>query len=85
MVNVYSIDGGGVLLTQLLPPGKSAAHAGNGGPTMAASVRLCRRGEPEISRDEPHMDSVQITIKGNQLIENWAMYEGGKSHRTSLV
>ena len=30
------------------------------------------------SRDEPHMDSVQFTIKGNQLIEDWAMYQDGK-------
>jgi hypothetical protein len=77
MVNVYSVDGGGVLLTHFRhlgnQPRMRATKADNG----VLQFDYVDAGNLK-SRDETHMDSVTITIKGNQLIENWAMYQGGK-------
>jgi hypothetical protein len=31
------------------------------------------------SRDDPHMDSLEITIKGDTLVEKWCNYGQGKT------
>ena len=30
------------------------------------------------SRDEAHMDSLEITVKGDQMKQDWSMYQDGK-------
>ena len=30
------------------------------------------------SRDEMHMDSLQITVKGDRMTQDWSMYQDGK-------
>src|SRR4051812_46601781 len=77
MVNIYSLDGDGVLLTHYChlgnQPRMRAISADNG----VLQFTYVDAGNLK-SRDDVHMDSVQLTIKGNQLIENWAMYQDGK-------
>jgi hypothetical protein len=34
------------------------------------------------SRDESHMDSLELTIKGDTLVEKWTSYEKGKATGT---
>ncbi len=77
MVNVYSIDGGGVLLTHFCHLGNQPRMRATSADNGVLNFDYVDAGNLK-SRDEPHMDSVEMTIKGNQLIENWAMYEGGK-------
>jgi hypothetical protein len=77
MVNLYTTDGQAVTLTHYCAMGNQ--------PTMKATsvadgvIRFEFVGGGNIaSRDAPHMDSLEITIKGNHLTEKWAMYAEGK-------
>jgi hypothetical protein len=77
MVNLYSIDGSGVLLTHYCHLGNQPRMRATAAENGVLQFDYVDAGNLK-SRDEAHMDSVTMTIKGNQLIEDWAMYEGGK-------
>ena len=81
MVNMYSADGGSVLFTHYCAMGnqprmrlKSAADGVLKFEYLdAANLK---------SRDDPHMDSVELTIKGDRLTERWSFYANGKVTKT---
>ncbi len=77
MVNIYSIDGDGVLLTHYCHLGNQPRMRATSADNGVLQFNYVDAGNLK-SRDQPHMDSVQLTIKDNQLIENWAMYQDGK-------
>jgi hypothetical protein len=77
MVNMYTIDGDSVVMTHYCMVGNQ--------PRMRA--KSIDKGVIKFeyvdatnlkSRDESHMDSVEMTIDGDKLTEKWAMYENGK-------
>jgi hypothetical protein len=77
MVNMYSADGDTVLFTHYCSMGnqprmrlKSAEDG-----VLKFEYLDCSNVK---SRDDPHMDSLELTIKGDRLTEKWSFYASGK-------
>jgi hypothetical protein len=77
MVNMYTIDGDSVLVTHYCSMGNQPhmrlASVNDG----VLKFEFVNGGNMK-SRDEAHMDSLEITIKGDHLTEKWSMYMDGK-------
>jgi hypothetical protein len=79
MTNVYARedDGGAVTMTHY-------CHMGNQPRLRCTAIKdgvlkfEFVDGGNIKSRDDAHMDSLEITVKGDRLTENWAMYKDGK-------
>jgi hypothetical protein len=77
MVNMYSADGDSVLFTHYCAMGNQprmklkSAEAG----VLKFEYLDCSNLK---SRDDPHMDSLELTIKGDRLTEKWSFFAGGK-------
>jgi len=79
MVNMYYADGDGVMMTHYcgmgVQPRMRLAPADDRAKVMKFSFVDCTNLK---SRDEAHMDSVDMTIDGDKLVEDWSYYQDGK-------
>lgn len=77
MVNTYHLDGDDLIVThycaQGIQPRMKLVSFENG--VMKFEFRDCTNLK---SRDDPHMDSVDIKIEGDKLTETWSYYQDGK-------
>jgi hypothetical protein len=77
MINMYHLDNGRMLVThycaQGVQPRMKLTSANNGVLKFEFLDSTNMK-----SRDEGHMDSLELTINGDKLSENWAYYKDGK-------
>jgi hypothetical protein len=77
MVNMYHLDGEKLMMThycaQGIQPRMKLASSDKG--VLKFEFQDCTNLK---SRDDPHMDSVELDIAADKLIENWAYYQDGK-------
>jgi hypothetical protein len=78
MVNMYAMDGDRLLVTHYCAMGVqprmklTSADKGVMKFEFVDSTNL-------KSRDDPHMDSLQVTVDGDKLTEKWSYFEKGKT------
>jgi hypothetical protein len=77
MLNVYTNDDRGVMLTHYCIMGNQPRMRLASAKDGVLKFEYVDGGNLK-SRDEAHMDSVEITIKGDRLTQDWAMYQDGK-------
>ncbi|HEV8606817.1 MAG TPA: hypothetical protein VGQ99_15840 [Tepidisphaeraceae bacterium] len=77
MLNVYTNDERGVTLTHYCMMGNQPRMRLASAKDGVLKFEYVDGGNLK-SRDEAHMDSVEITIKGDRLTQDWAMYQDGK-------
>ena len=77
MLNVYAADTQGVTLTHYCHMGNQPRMRSTAVDNGVLQFQFVDGGNLK-SRDEAHMDSVEITIKDGVLVEKWAMYKDGK-------
>ena len=77
MVNLFTPDANGLTMTHFCSMGNQPrmrlASADNG----VLRFEFLDAGNLK-SRNDPHMDSVELAIQGDRLTEKWAMYQDGK-------
>ena len=77
MLNVYTEDDKGVLLTHYCIMGNQPRMRLTSANDGVLKFEYVDAGNLK-SRDEAHMDSLQITVKGDQMKQDWSMYQDGK-------
>ena len=77
MVNMYSADGDSVLFTHYCAMGNQPRMRLKSATDGVLKFEYIDCGNLK-SRDDPHMDSLELTIKGDQLTEKWSFYAAGK-------
>lgn len=77
MVNMYSADGDSVLFTHYCAMGNQPRMRLKSAADGVLKFEYVD-GANLKSRDDPHMDSVELMIKGDRLTEKWSFYAGGK-------
>jgi hypothetical protein len=78
MINTYHVDGDDLIVThycaQGIQPRMKLVSYENG--VMKFEFKDCTNLK---SRDEPHMDGVDIKVDGDKLTETWMYYQDGKT------
>jgi hypothetical protein len=77
MLNVYTEDDKGVLLTHYCLMGNQPRMRLTSIKDGVMTFEYVDAGNLK-SRDEAHMDSLTITVKGDQMTQDWSMYADGK-------
>jgi len=77
MLNVYTEDEKGVLLTHYCIMGNQPRMRLTSSQDGVLKFEFVDGGNLK-SRDEAHMDSLEITVKGDQMKQDWSMYQDGK-------
>jgi hypothetical protein len=77
MVNMYTVDGDKVVLTHYCAMGNQPRMKAGKAENGVIKFEYVDGGNLK-SRDDGHMDSVEMTIDGDKLIEKWSMYHDGK-------
>jgi hypothetical protein len=77
MLNVYTEDERGVLLTHYCVMGNQPRMRLTSVNDGVLTFEYVDGGNLK-SRDEAHMDSLTITVKGDTMTQDWAMYADGK-------
>ena len=77
MLNVYTEDENGVLLTHYCVMGNQPRMRLTSIKDGVLTFEYVDAGNLK-SRDEAHMDSVVITVKGDRMTQDWSMYQDGK-------
>jgi hypothetical protein len=77
MLNVYTNDEHGVLLTHYCMMGNQPRMRLTSAKDGVLKFEYVDAGNLK-SRDEAHMDGVEITVKGDQMTQDWSMYQDGK-------
>jgi hypothetical protein len=77
MLNVYTEDEKGVMLTHYCLMGNQPRMRLTSARDGVMKFEYIDAGNLK-SRDEAHMDSLVITVKGDQMTQDWAMYADGK-------
>ena len=77
MLNVYTEDEKGVLLTHYCLMGNQPRMRLTSIKDGVLTFEYVDAGNLK-SRDEAHMDSLTITVKGDTMTQDWSMYQDGK-------
>jgi len=77
MLNVYTQDDKGVLLTHYCLMGNQPRMRLTSAKDGVLKFEYVDAGNLR-SRDEAHMDSLTITVNGDQMKQDWSMYQDGK-------
>ena len=77
MLNVYTEDDKGVLLTHYCLMGNQPRMRLTSIKDGVMTFEYVDAGNLK-SRDEAHMDSLVITVKGDTMTQDWSMYQDGK-------
>jgi hypothetical protein len=77
MLNVYTSDEKGVLLTHYCMLGNQPRMRLTSIKDGVLTFEYVGAGNLK-SRDEMHMDSLVITLKGDRMTQDWSMYQDGK-------
>ena len=77
MLNVYTEDEKGVLLTHYCMLGNQPRMRLTSIKDGVMTFEYVDAGNLK-SRDEMHMDSLVITVKGDRMTQDWSMYQDGK-------
>jgi hypothetical protein len=77
MLNIYTEDEKGVLLTHYCIMGNQPRMRLTSANDGVLKFEFVDAGNLK-SRDEAHMDSVTITVKGDHMTQDWSMYQDGK-------
>lgn len=77
MLNVYTEDDKGVLLTHYCLMGNQPRMRLTSIKDGVLTFEYVDAGNLK-SRDEAHMDGLVITVKGDQMTQDWSMYADGK-------
>jgi len=77
MLNVYTNTGNGVFLTHYCMMGNQPRLRLASAKDGVLKFEFVDAGNLK-SRDEAHMDSLEITVKGDQMTQDWSMYQDGK-------
>ena len=77
MLNVYTEDEKGVLLTHYCLMGNQPRMRLTSIKDGVLKFEYVDAGNLK-SRDEAHMDGLEITVKGDQMKQDWTMYQDGK-------
>jgi hypothetical protein len=77
MLNVYTNTDNGVFLTHYCVMGNQPRMRLASAKDGVLKFEYVDGGNLK-SRDEAHMDSLEITVKGNTMTQDWAMYQDGK-------
>jgi hypothetical protein len=77
MVNMYTVDGKNVVLTHYCAMGNQPRMKAAAIDKGVVKFEYVDGGNLK-SRDDGHMDSVEMTIDGDKLIEKWSMYHDGQ-------
>jgi hypothetical protein len=77
MTNLYTVDDKGVVLTHYCMVGNQPRLRLTSVEKGVLKFEFIDAGNLK-SRDEAHMDSLEMTVKGDQMTQRWSMYQDGK-------
>ena len=77
MINLYTADRDSILLTHYCAQGVQPRMRLSSGDTRVMTFEFVDGGNI-ASRNQPHMDSVTLTIDGDTLTQDWAYFADGK-------
>jgi len=77
MITIYAIDGQSLLMTHYCMMGNQPRMRLTSAEKGVLKFEFIDGGNLK-SRDEVHMDSLEMTITADRLIEKWGMYQDGK-------
>jgi hypothetical protein len=83
MIDMYTLDGDTLVMTHYCAMGNQPRLKATGIKDGVIKLNYVDGGNLK-SRDQNHMDSLEISIKGDTLVEKWTSYENGKASGTDV-
>ena len=77
MINLYTAAGDSIIVTHYCAMGVQPRMKLSSGEAKEMKFEFVDGGNIK-SRDEGHMDSLTLTVDGDELTQNWGYFEGGK-------